>query len=548
MPIKSILQGLIWLVAMTPAVFTPAGLEPLWAKLEVGFRGLSRRRVLSCALMALTVLAGRGALLLVWDIPQPVIHDEFCYLLQGETFASGRLTNATHPMAEFFETAYVLQKPTYNAKYPPGQGLALAVGLIVFGNPWFGVWLSCGVLAAALCWALQGWFEPEWALAGAILALPFCTLTYAMNTYCGGAVAGIGGALVLGALPRIRANEAYSGAVFGLGATILAMTRPFEGAVALAPFAVAMLFQKSHRRQWAGFVVTAAAGAGFLCYYNFRVTGDPLQLPYSEYEAQYPMASHFTLLPPPPPVSYERAGIIMIDHWEREAWKHTLKPGFYWRRLREVGGHVSTFFGSMFVLLPLFFLADPWRAKLRAARWAVGLTIVVGFVETVYFTHYAAPALASLLVLVVAGLRALRQWRPPAGLWLARTIPVAAVLIALMDPAMKLVKGESMDHPGAGGRARIAQLLDAEAGQQVILVRHNYPSKFEPRWDDFPSIPETPSAVEFVRNGANIDEQRVVWAHDLGKESNRRLREYYKDRRFWLFDPAENPDGLTRIR
>jgi len=32
----------------------------------------------------------------------------------------------------------------------------MALGQVIFGHPWFGVWLSAGLLAAALCWALQG--------------------------------------------------------------------------------------------------------------------------------------------------------------------------------------------------------------------------------------------------------------------------------------------------------------------------------------------------------------------------------------------------------
>ncbi len=153
--------------------------------------------------MGLVVLLARASLLPLWPIPKPVIYDEFGYLLQADTFAAGRLTNPPHPLWPFFESVYILQQPTYNSKYPPGQGLALAAGRRVFGQAWYGVWLSCGALMAALCWALQGWLPAAWALLGSVLAAPLCLFSYWMDSYWGGAVAGIGGSLDAG---RVSAN------------------------------------------------------------------------------------------------------------------------------------------------------------------------------------------------------------------------------------------------------------------------------------------------------------------------------------------------------
>ena len=84
----------------------------------------------------------------------------------------------------------------------------LAAGQVLGGHPIVGVWISTGLACAAICWMLLTWLPAWWAVIGGLLAaLHPLILLYWSQSYWGGAMAVIGGALVVW---RVAADYATS--------------------------------------------------------------------------------------------------------------------------------------------------------------------------------------------------------------------------------------------------------------------------------------------------------------------------------------------------
>ena len=197
--------------------------------------------------LAILPVALRLAMLAQSPVPTPNGSDEFSHLLVADTLRHFRLANPPHLLHQFFETIFVLQEPTYSSIFPIGQGMALALGRMMFGLPWAGVLFSVAALSALCYWMLRAWITPGWALVGGLLTvIQFGPLRYWMNTYWGGAVPAVAGCLVFGSLPRLRAGWRTRDALFlGAGIGIQLLTRPFECVLLVVAVVFAGLFVMS---------------------------------------------------------------------------------------------------------------------------------------------------------------------------------------------------------------------------------------------------------------------------------------------------------------
>jgi hypothetical protein len=523
----AVLIGIFYAVAKTAS----PRWRDLWRRFKRGLSSVARRKTLSWIGLGVLVLAVRAALLPIWPIPKPSVYDEFSYILQADTFVHGRLANPAHPLWQFFESTYILQQPTYASRFPPGQALAMALGQLIFGHPWFGVWLSAGLLASALCWALQGWLPPGWALFGAFIGLDLCLFSYWMNSYWGGAVTAIGGALVTGAWVRItRAKQWRYAWHFGIGAVILVLARPFEGSVLLLPALITLAMANRMARVWLPIVFIGVAGASWLAYDNYRVTGHPLRLPYRQYYEQYETVPPFWFMP-------LSTTPRILRHFDLEAReRETYDRARSWRLLldRPLDWLVllRLYFGNVIWLLPLAGLA-PLLWRLRRTRVAVVLTLMIGaasVIEVWWYPHYGAPLTAALLILAAQSMRYLRQWNcggRGVGRFLVSAMPVAVVVVMVASEARAIAThrtAEQFQTKNALKESVERHLLETQPGYHVIFVRYTGPGPH----------------IGWVYNPADIDAAPVIWANDMGQIENERLRRYYTGRSFWLFEPDES--------
>jgi hypothetical protein len=490
--------------------------------------------------------------------PVPALHDEFSYLLAADTFAGGRATNPTHPAWEFLETYHVLWHPTYQSKYPPGNGLVLAVGQVVSGQPIVGIWICLALCAALTFWMLRGWFSIVWAVVGATILICNWPVTKLWGqTYYGGAPALLGGLLLFGAAARLQRGPSFINSLWlSLGLLILAVTRPYEGLIASLPVLIVLTLRavnapRGLRRQWllSGLLPTCmvlSCGFAVLGWYHWQVSGSPWVWPYRLYEATYTRRTNvlntllsFTDLGPRgrtiPSLEYESSAAMRRIAETKPFWYAVWKAGRQW------WFHVGLL-ASLPMLLAMIRqfavrkrrpnspTAQPPLPKSRGripvslALWTISLVAVAILLQrTAGHPHYAAPIQPLILVLIIQGLRILRTGRvgryrfgPDAVSWF--------VWSTILFFVLPLATGTNQPQPRTWSleRARILSELEQRPRPQLVIVRYG---------------PKHSMHEEWVYNRANIDQAHVVWARDLGEKRTAELLKLFPDREVTVIEP-----------
>ena len=479
-----------------------------------------------------------AAFLLCWAValtvyfPLPKIHDEFSTLLAVEILAQGKLSAPPPAFREHFETVHVISAPRQMSKYLPGLALILAASKIITGEVFWGQWLLFALMIGSIFWVLSALLPLSWAALGAICAALqlgfvleqhfFATIGfgYWAHSYMNGALPAVGGALMLGAFLRLREQGRISlglGSSFMAGAIILLYTRPFEGAAWLLAISicfysdVARLIRISFRTStFAWLALQGLTAVGWLLYYNFQITGDPLKLPYVAYEEQYSGSPLFAWSNYSIP---SQASTGFLQHYRQ--WEHALAGAvrahgyiveFIFVRLPDI---FSFFLGqhlfALLLLLPLLSAAAP----LRRLFLVLLLFLACLVPSTFYLPHYVAPATALFYLLMAAGLQVLRQRLRPS--FILPLVPTAAVLFYLVGhAALVWYRSAQFDYNSRWNvkRRQIEECLKKTTDRYLILVH------YEP-WHN--------AHFDWVHNAPDPLGQQVIWARSLGPDKDQQL-------------------------
>jgi hypothetical protein len=519
-----------------------AGLLFGWGYFGGWLRKLAEHERWCLLLIGLLPVVLRLILLPRCPVPIPAGADDFGYVLLADTLRHFRLANPPHPLSQFFEAVFILQRPAYSSIYPLAQGIVLAFGRILFGNFWAGALISSGVLCAACYWMLRGWVSAGWALLGGFLAVmtfgPLCQWT---NSYWGGDVSAIAGCLVFGALPRLKGPQQGrrrrgSAVVLGIGLALQLLSRPFEFLILLAAVLMYLIWTREWRLARGQIAIVAACIIGALILsgaQNRAVTGSLTTLPYSISRYQYGVPTTFTFQPNPVP--HRALTAEQRLDYQAQAVAHDTAAGPFQRFAYRVRYYRFFLFAPLYLAVLAFLIS----ATTRIEWWIISTVLLFAVATDFYpyfYPHYVAAEAPLFVLIAVRGLERINRWKPEIG----RLIVLFCGAQFVFWYGLHLIAGQNLwgafhyepqdfiNYGDSESRIAIQDTLARQPGQQLVFVRYGPRHEFH----------------EWVHNDADIDAARIVWARDLGEEDDK-LRAYFPNRSVWLLEPDAKPPRLT---
>jgi hypothetical protein len=470
-----------------------------------------------------------------WPLPSNM--DEFSALLGADTFYRGRLANPTPPLWEHFETLHVIFEPTYASKYPPAPALALALGRHIFGDPIWAVWLSTTLACAAITWMLMAWVPFRWAMLGAFFAVLHPLVVSWGRFYLCCNLGVIGAALLLGSAKRLLRRCTYArGICVGSGIGLLLNVRPYEGAVLSAGVALWLLASVMRKQTFSlrilvpsilPILLLTIAAMG---YYNWRVTGSALKMPYAVHAEQYDSAPPFWFQKAHPKWAYRHANLLDFHVWEMNTYLDMQDSKLRMQALAQRLKVILFWFFDLSMIALLWILAAIRRKSLRPIFFLSALMLAAFMLTTWLNSNYISVAIPLYFILLTECLRRVAHSRLPRTKLLVGPLLIAGLVLGTTAWALQDLQPFDLNDSNYGYvRARIIANLHARGGRHLIFVRYS---------------PQHPRAEEWIYNEADIPNAPIIWAHDMGRQANEALIRQYPERQLWQFDADALPKNL----
>jgi hypothetical protein len=249
-----------------------------------------------------------------------------------------------------------------------------------------------------------------------------------------------------------------------------------------------------------------------------------LLLPYIMHDSQYNSTPLFRFLPVRPEPRYGTARLAAQhgrNGFEFGIYREAMSLGYY-GSVRATVDSVWPVFGWALTLLLL--APFGWRdRRVRSLAAILAVSLLALSLETFHMPHYTAPFAAAIALLPACGVEKLWRLREGSFRWgaILTCLVFAGACISPIESAVTTARN-GLNKTGTFGSARIDLIrrLSEMDGDHLVIVRYPYP--------------EWRLGYEWVYNGADIDSQKIVFAHDLGMKENQEILDYYPSRRKWL--------------
>jgi 4-amino-4-deoxy-L-arabinose transferase-like glycosyltransferase len=485
----------------------------------------------------------------------PRMQDECAYLISTQLLAHGHLWMPQHPMADFFESFFVIVKPVYCSIYFPGTAIFFAPAVWLGWQMWIlPLILSGGIVAmlyrviAELVDGVAGILAVFWIIA----LSPFRTFSVMVMSHLPMLFLGL--LIVWAWLNWRRERKLHWALLIGVFSGWAAITRPADALAYAMPIGIAMALclWRHGRKKWLttaiALIIGAAPFLGLQLVFNHGVTGRWLESPYAySLNADQP-GSAFGFQKYDPAAKPASKLLEKQDYYtwcrtmlEQHQFPKVIKRWFV--RINDRGGLNNAYFTIiadntmpgrlLLLLLPVGALAIVVGEK---KRLAVAGTLVafcfVYFFNPYFLEHYPLVVSPAIMLIVFAGAR-----RLVAGRW-SRQLGVPITLAILALSLTSLYEFKQMTEPKEGEVLTDGML---EAPSPIALVNAEIPAKippnavvlFGPRRASFFEEPVYNVDV------ADIDKAPIIRAHDLGLRDMEIIRYYAErqpDRKFYICD------------